>query len=184
MKKFIKILSLMALVLTLGLSLISCGSSGFYKNYHDAGADIDKDNCFEVIKVKKAKDMITNKESFVLFLGSYKIDSCVNGVTSIQNEVEYVGYEGTILFIDITSTLKSASDITDTAKTLGMKETSLAEVQTLICLIYKNGNLIVNSNDDSLSGDNSAKFVIGATFSFKAVVDFINETEEYQRNVD
>ncbi len=183
MKKFAKILSLIALAFVFSFSLVSCGSSSFYDHYKDAGADIEKDNCFEVIKVNEAKSMIANKESFIVFLGTYESSDCAEGVEQIQKEVDDIDYEGTILYIEITSIMESSSKQSETAKILGIKESSL-NTQTLICLMYKNGTLIVNSNDDTLSGDNSAKFIVGSRFSFKAVVDFIAETEEYQRNVD
>ena len=109
MRKITKFLSLFAFAFVMLISLASCGSSGFYKDYHDAGADIDKDHCFEVVSVSEAKTMITNKESFILFMGSYTFDSCVKTVGTIQSEVDNIDYEGSILYLDITKIVKSTS---------------------------------------------------------------------------
>lgn len=183
MKNFVKILSLVAFAFIFVFSLQSCKKTdSFYNEFKDAGADIDKDNCFDVIKVSDAKQMKENNESFVLLLGTSKSSSCVNQITQIQEEVDYLGYEGSILFINIKNILKKSDDIKSAAKSLGIKSDSIKE-GSLICVIYSNGAVVADSNDKDGHGEFIKKFIVDSedSFSYVALVDFIYESEVYSR---
>ena len=185
MKKFSKILSLFALAFVMLLTFASCGSSGFYKDYHDAGADIEKKNCFDVISVSDAKKMISNKESFIVFLGTYTKENCVNTVTAIQEEVDSIDYEGDILYIDLTSVIKSNSKITSARTSLGSSSTPISEktltgfTDTLV-FMYENGKLKMDSEDNKYD-DVKSQFLINSKISYRAIVDYIAESDVYSR---
>ena len=181
MRKITKFLSLFAFAFVMLISLASCGSSGFYKDYHDAGADIDKDHCFEVVSVSEAKTMITNKESFILFMGSYTFDSCVKTVGTIQSEVDNIDYEGSILYLDITKIVKSTSKMISTAKSLAIKEETLSKTTTTV-LMYKDGIIKMDSQDTDRYSDGIKSFSNGSeTIAYRAVVDYIAESDVYSR---
>ncbi|MCR5350321.1 MAG: hypothetical protein K6E20_04940 [Acholeplasmatales bacterium] len=185
MKKISKFLSLIALAFVMLLSFASCDSSGFYKDYHDAGADIEKENCFNVISVSDAKKMISNKESFIVFLGTYTKSKCVNTVEVIQEEAENIDYEGEVLYIELTSILKSNTKINDARTSLGTNSTPISEktfteFQNTIVLMYDEGKLKMDSQDYKYDAI-TKQFEVNDVISYRAVVDYISESEVYSR---
>ncbi len=88
-------------MLVMVLVMASCSEYSFYKDFHDAGADIEEKNIFEIITLEEAKTKKESGETFVLLYGSSTSSSCVSLVTSLQAQAEYLGNtEATIYFLN------------------------------------------------------------------------------------
>ncbi|MCM1131106.1 MAG: hypothetical protein NC310_03340 [Roseburia sp.] len=116
MKKFLKAISIMSILFVMVLAMTSCSGYSFYKDFHDAGAEIEKDNIFELITLEEAKAKKENGDTFVLLYGSSSNSNCVNIVSTLQAQAEYLGNtEATIYFLN-------SKDYTTTSKCREVKD--------------------------------------------------------------
>ena len=97
-------LSALAVLISFGFALVSCNSNSFYKEWKDAGAVIEEDNCFKLLSVDEVVSKRENEENFIVFLGASSIGSSKNQtavdlVSSIQAQADAVNYDGYVLSI-------------------------------------------------------------------------------------
>lgn len=105
MRKLLKALVALSFVFTLMLAATSCSSEyDFYEDWSEAGAEIEKDNIFEVITLDEAKAKIANKDTFVLLYASSSAPTAVRVVNTLQAQAEYLGAseDAVIYFVDAT----------------------------------------------------------------------------------
>ncbi len=101
MKKLMKAISFMTCMLVMVLAMTSCSGYSFYNDFHDAGAEIEKENIFEIISLEEAKTKKENGDTFVLLYGSSSNSNCVALVSSLQAQAEYLGKaDATIYFLN------------------------------------------------------------------------------------
>ena len=123
MKKFVKILSLIAIVFVMTISLASC-SYDFFGEYNNNGAELDTDvkYSFEVLEIDQVKTYRDNKKDFVLFIGTPSKETCVNQVKKICEEATNINYTGVFLYVDVTDALSSLSLHKEYVEKLGVLE--------------------------------------------------------------
>lgn len=111
-----KLLSAMSILFVMVLTMTSCSGYSFYNDFHNAGADIEKNHIFELITLDEAKQKKENGDTFVLLYGASSNETCVSLVTSLQVQAEYLGNaEATIYFLN-------AKDYTTTSKCREVKD--------------------------------------------------------------
>lgn len=139
------------LVAAVGLmSLASCSSTSFYKDWHNAGADIDEEVPFEYISFDKAKEMKDNKETFLVMFGSPSDSQDVKDVQGICYDAYVTNQKNKIYFVNCDDA-SSVSVREKYRKELGVKnvlspsyseENSSDEVLSgLVAVLYKNGSV-------------------------------------------
>lgn len=101
MKRFLKLTSLMSVLLFIVVVMTGCSKYNFYDDFKGAGADIEKENIFELITLDEIKAKKEAGETFVVLYGASSNSECVNVVTSLQAQAEYLGNEeATIYFFN------------------------------------------------------------------------------------
>lgn len=124
MKKFVKAISLVSIFCALFILMTSCSGYSFYDDFHKAGAKIEKDHIFEVITLDQAKEKKENGDTFVLLYGSSSNSTCVNLVSSLQEQSEYLGNpDATIYFVNSTD-YKTSSKRQEVRDAINMRDPS------------------------------------------------------------
>jgi hypothetical protein len=164
MKKRYFILPFLFLVALLTITLASCSSESFGDKWIKAAdsltlgpnKDYFDEDYYKVISLNKAKDMIDDKETFLVLLGNRNNnDAIYNVILRIPYDAQNVGYEGKFYFIDTTSLLEDnkSSEIT---KKLGIKAAETDYTDGIVMVCYNNGkkNIDTSAYDPEKSGDN------------------------------
>ena len=164
MKKRYFILPFLFLVALLTITLASCSSESFGDKWIKAAdsltlgpnKDYFDEDYYKVISLNKAKDMIDDKETFLVLLGNRNNnDAIYNVILRIPYDAKNVGYEGKFYFIDTTSLLEDnkSSEIT---KKLGIKAAETDYTDGIVMVCYNNGkkNIDTSAYDPEKSGDN------------------------------
>ena len=135
------------------MSLASCSSTSFYKDWHNAGADIDEEVPFEYISFDKAKAMKDNKETFLVMFGSPSDSQDVKDVQGLCYDAYVTNQKNKIYFVNCDDA-SSVSVREKYRKELGVKnvlspsyseENSSDEVLSgLVAVLYKNGIYAIN----------------------------------------
>lgn len=180
MKKFVKILSLIAIVFVMTISLASC-SYDFFGKYNENGAELDTDvdYSFEVLEVDQVKNYRDNKKSFVLFIGTPTDENCVNQVKKICEEATNINYKGVFLYLDTTDALSSISLHQEYSEKLGVKEIDDV-TYGLVAVCYNSGNVKwdtsnTNRYEKVLTKFTSSSNNVSSGISFRAITDYVKE---------
>ncbi|MBO5542076.1 MAG: hypothetical protein J5936_01450 [Acholeplasmatales bacterium] len=181
MKKFVKILSLIAIVFVMTLSLASC-SYNFFSEYNGQGAEISTDDIkysFEVLDADQVKTYKDDKKSFVLFIGTHTKETCVNQVKKICEEATNINYDGVFLYVDVTDALSSLSLHKEYVEKLGVKEID-DSTYGLVAACYDNGSVKWDTSNTSryekmLTKFTSASDNVSSGISFRAITDYVKE---------
>ncbi len=187
MKKRYFILPFLFLVALLTITLASCSSESFGDKWIKAAnslalgpnKDYFDEDYYKVISLNKAKDMIDDKETFLVLLGNRNNnDAIYNVILRIPYDAQNVGYEGKFYFIDTTSLLEDnkSSEIT---KKLGIKAAETDYTDGIVMVCYNNGkkNIDTSAYDPEKSGE-SYDFLTGNSgnkIDIHAVVTFAIE---------
>ena len=180
MKKFVKILSLIAIVFVMTISLASCSYDFFGEyNEHEAELKTDVDYSFEVLTVDQVKNYRDNKKSFVLFMGTPEREACVTQVQRICEEAINLNYKGIFLYVDITEALASLSLHKESVEKLGIKEIDDA-TYGLVAVCYREGNVYWDTSnttryDKMLTKFTSSSNNVETGISFRAITDYVIE---------
>ena len=105
MKRFLKALTTLSLTIMLLVVFTSCNANKFYKEWSKAGANIEKENVFEVIELEQVEAKIAAGDTFVLIYATSESSSAVSAVTSFQAQYDYLctnGEERVIYVLDST----------------------------------------------------------------------------------
>ena len=146
MKSFLRVITTFVVALVFGLALTSCSEYNFYEEFVNAGADIEKDHIFEVLTLSEVEAKIEADETFVLVYGTAESSSCVNIVSSLQAQYEYLqvedtledGKEVTIYFMDATDYIDSSKKRKEIREALNIKEPMDSTSDSPVIVIYKN----------------------------------------------
>jgi len=179
-KKFAKILSLIAIVFVMTISLASC-SYNFFKEYNNNGAELstDVDYSFEVLSIDQVKTYRDNKKSFVLFIGTPTREACVNQVKKICEQASNVNYKGVFLYVDVTDALSSLSLHKEAVEKIGVKEIDDL-TYGLVSVCFEEGNVKWDTSNTSryekmLTKFTSASNDVFSGISFRAITDYVIE---------
>lgn len=158
MKSLKKIVSAFVIALIFGLALTSCSGYNFYKEFSEAGADIEENNIFEVLTLEEAKAKIEANETFVLLYGTAQSSPCVNVVTSLQAQAEYLGAEDlTVYFMDATDYIESSKSRKEVREAIKMNDPMDQFSDSPVIIIYKNGKVDVDTS--ALESTKTKKFL-------------------------
>ena len=172
MKKRFFVLPFLFLVALFTFVLASCSSESFGDKWIKAANDLaigpnqdyfDEDY-YKTISVNKAKNMIDDKETFLVLLGNRgNNDAVFNVILRIPYDAQEVAYEGKFYFIDTTDLLKDnkSSEIT---KKLGIKAAETDYTDGIVMVCYNKGkkNIDTSAYDPEKSGD-TYDFLTGNT---------------------
>ena len=179
MKSLKKIISAFVIALVFGLALTSCSGYNFYKEFSEAGADIEKDHIFEVLTLEEVKTKIEADDTFVLVYGTAESVACVNVITSLQAQAEYLGAaEKTIYFMDATEYIEGGSGSRKEVKeAIKINDPLSSKTASPIIIIYKNGKVDVDTSavDSSktkkfLNESGSVQYASLASYIFREIL--------------
>lgn len=173
MKKYMKLLIATMGALVLFLSLASCSSSSFYRDFHSAGADIDTDCQFSYITLDEVKAKRENGDKFVLFIGSSTDSNCVSKIEQIEAEAKACKYTKGLYFLSTTDITSSSAKSLELIKALNVKN-----IQGMVAVEYKGNEVLFDTSkyDQSDDGDPCKKFAIyddDKSISFVAIADYV-----------
>jgi hypothetical protein len=150
MKKFVKSFALVMLALVGLVGLTSCGKYNFYKDWTEAGAELEKDaHIFEALTLEEAKAKIEGKETFVLVIGTSQSSTAVHSITTLQSQADYLGYEGKVYFVDSTDYIELRSTRDEVKSALGIKKLSNLSTSDLIVVTYSEGVVKLDTSDSN-----------------------------------
>ncbi len=187
MKKFVKILSLIAIVFVMTISLASCSYDVISDyNKHEAALETDVKYSFEVLTIDQVKSYRDSKKSFVLFVGTPTREACVSNVQKICEEAININYDGVFLYVDVTDALSSLSLHKETVEKLGVKEIDDA-TYGLVSVCYDEGNVKWDTSntktyEQMLKKFTSASDNVTTGISFRAITDYVKENY-YLKNI-
>lgn len=172
MSKISKIFAAIAVLVIGAVTLVSCGGYNFYKDWHDAGADISKDNVFEAISLEEAQDKIAKEETFVLITGTSESSTAVSNMSTLQLYADYFDFKGTLYFVDITSYMTKPSDRKTFREALGIRDISNAASGNLIVVCYTKGKVVLDTTN-KLTDTSLENFADGDSLNFNALASYI-----------
>ena len=167
MNKFKKIISALAVSIAL-LPLASCGSTSFYDEWKEAGAEIKEDNIFSVLSVDDVVNKRDAKETFVIFVGSSSKSGAVDAVSSIQAQADNLDYDGLVYFVNTKDILKSIPLKKEATTKLGIKEIDSSD---LVVVCYKEGSVFFDTS--SSDSDHYERFMINGSLSYNALATYV-----------
>lgn len=178
MKKWTKVLTILSFAFIAMLMVVGCSKDyDFYKDWHEAGAEIEKENIFEVISLDDAKKKKENNDVFVLVYASSMSDSVVNNmsvslISSLQAQAEYLGNtDATIYFLD-----SKEFDTKEKRKTvresLNMHD-ALTGGDPVLLVYGKLGLEVDTSSKNGSNGTKSKEFLVNGSYSYPSLASYI-----------
>ena len=156
MKKVFSLLAGLSAV-TLGiLSLASCSSSSFYKDWSNAGADIDESVPFEYISFDDVKSKLQAKDSFLVMYGTPSDSTDVSNVQGICYDAYVTNQEAKIYFVNCEDAVSSVSRRDEYTKELKVyncltpsylnQDDSQEGLNGLVAVLYENGTVTFDTS--------------------------------------
>lgn len=147
MKNLKKIFAALIVAIVGAISLASCSSYNFYKDWSNAGATIEKDNVFEVISLDDAKKKIDNDETFILVCATSSSSAAVTDMSVLQQQSDYLGFEGVLYFINAADHLTNKTSRDNIKNTLGIHDISVCATSHVVIVAYSKGDIVIDSSD-------------------------------------
>lgn len=161
-----KIFSALAVTIVFS-ALASCGSTSFYSEWSEAGADIKEDNVFSVLSVDDVVKKRDNKDSFIIFAGSSSKSGARSAVEEIQAQADNLDYDGLVYFVNTKDILSSISSKKEATTKLGVKEIDSSE---LVVVCYKEGAVFFDTS--SSDSDHYERFKVNGSLSYNALATY------------
>ena len=172
MKRFLKALTTLSLTIALLIVFASCGSNKFYKEWSEAGANIEKEHIFEVVELEDVKTKIANGDTFVLIYAASTNNSAVSAISSFQAQYDYLctnGEEIVVYVLDSTEYDKS-SERTEVKKALGVTK-ELPKNGAPLVVTYIKGVTDVESNwVDKIQTE---QFIVNGSLDYSSLCSYI-----------
>ena len=172
MKRFLKALTTLSLTIMLLVVFTSCNADKFYKEWSKAGANIEKENVFEVIELEQVEAKIAAGDTFVLIYATSENSSSVSLITSFQAQYDYLctnGEERVIYVLDSTEYDKSSEKAT-VKKALGVAKELPKDGSPLI-VTYIKGVTDVESNwTDKIQ---TKEFIVKGRLDYSSLCSYI-----------
>ena len=147
MKKLFKRVALAMFVVFGLLSLTSCGKYNFYKDWSEAGANIEEENIYEVLTIEEVQSKRENGDTFIVVVGTSQSYTAVSSITMLQTQADYLGFAGTVYFVDSTDYLEKQSVRTELIAALGIKEITKSTTADIIVVTYEKGIVNLDSSN-------------------------------------
>lgn len=170
MSKFIKSVSALAVIVIAALTLASC-KYNFYNDWSNAGAEIEKENVFEVLEVDSAKAKVDADDTFVLVFGTTKAVSAAATVTTLQATADALEFDGTLYYVDCTDYINKPADRKMLKETFGLNDSNQIS-SNLVIAIYDKGELLLDTSD-KLDDTKLKNFVDGESVNYAALATYI-----------
>ncbi len=168
MKSFKKIVAAL-FGFSLLVMLASCSGYNFYRDFKNAGAEIDTDHQFEVLTLGQVKTK-KGKDEFSLIIGNSNKSECANAVTKIYDELKNINFDGTVNYFSIKD--MTLTERHEAEEALG---TSVDSSDAIIFIAYKSDGSIKFNTSKSTDLD-AKKFRNGTSLAYRAIADYIAET--------
>ena len=179
MKRFLKgALSLMVALVGL-IGLTSCNDEyDFYEDFTEAGVDLDKDDMiYEAITLDQAKAKIEAEETFYLAIGTSQSKSTVSNIATLQIQADYLGFDGTVYFVDSTDYIAKKADRNKVREDLGIHNITESTTLSLIIVVYKEGKIVLDTsytiNNDHVDNDTLAPFYKPGYLDYEAIASYL-----------
>lgn len=149
MNKLLKKLALVMFAVIGLVNLASCGEYNFYKDWSEAGANIESENIFEVLTLEEAKNKIANEKenTFILVVGTSQSSVAASSIETLQAQAEYLDYEGTIYFVDSTDYIEKRKTRAELCEALKIAEITKSTSADLIVVAYVDGVAELDSSN-------------------------------------
>ena len=179
MKRFLKgaLSLLIALIGIIGLT--SCNDEyDFYEDFKEAGVELDKDNMiYEAITLDQAKAKIEADETFYLAIGTSKSKSTASNVAQLQIQADYLGFDGTIYFVDSTDYIEKKATRAELREALGIYNITESTTLSLIIVVYKEGNIVLDTsytiNNDYSNNDTLQPFLRDGMLDYESLASYL-----------
>ena len=172
MKRFLKALTTLSITIMLLVVFTSCNANKFYKEWSKAGANIEKENVFEVIELDAVEAKIAAGETFVLVYASSENSSSVTAISSFQAQYDYLcskGEERVVYVLDSTEYDKS-SERTQVKNALGVAK-ELPKDGSPLVVTYIKGVTDVESNwTDKIQ---TKEFIVNGKLDYSSLCSYI-----------
>ena len=179
MKRILKgALSLMVALIGL-IGLTSCNDEyDFYEDFTEAGVSLDKDTMiYEAITLDEAKAKIDADETFFLAIGTSQSKSTASNIAQLQIQADYLGFDGTIYFVDSTNYIEKKADRTAVREALGIHNITESTTSSLIIVVYKAGNIELDTsytiNNDYVDYDPLNPFLRSGVLDYEAIASYL-----------
>ncbi len=171
MKKLFKRFAIFAIMILGALQLSGCYD--FYDDFHKAGAQIEKDNCFTSVDLAQAKAKIDNKETFVLVLATSADSTSVSRISLLQEQSDYYEFDGKLFVLSIKDYCDTAAGRKDLRDNLGVKgfSNNLGGTDAVI-VCYTKGEITIDTSA-KLSSDSLKPFVSGSSINYYSLAAYI-----------
>lgn len=173
MKRFIKV-AILFIALSLCISLTGCNESyNFYEDWSEAGCDIEEDNIFTAISLEEAQTKIENDETFVLVTGTSQSSSARSTIATLQQQAEYLDFEGTIYFVDATDYIDTAAKRSELKKALDLKGNYSSTSQQLVVVCYEEGRKKLDTTYSTDDYEPSQYYLADGSFNAERIAYYI-----------
>lgn len=171
MKNIKKIFAALVVVFIGVISLASCSSYNFYKDWSKAGATVEKENVFEVISLDEAKAKIDNDETFVVVCGTSASSVGVTDISIYQQQADYLGFDGVIYFINAADHLVNKESRNNIKSTLGIHDINVCATSNVVTVVYNKGDVLIDSSN--IESANMKNYRNGNSINTLALVSYI-----------
>lgn len=172
MKQITKIIGAFIVASVMLITMASCSGYSFYDDWSSAGADIEKDNVFITVTLEEVKAKIENDDTFALIYATSKSSSCVNVITSLQTQAEYLGCEDkNIYFLDATNYISSSTSRSEVRSATNMHEAMSSTTGEPVIITYNKG--VVGVDTSNKNRTMTKRFLDGTTVQYASLASYI-----------
>lgn len=169
MKRFLKAISMLSITLML-VVLTGCNQDKFYKEWSNAGAEIEEENIFEYIELDEVATKISNGDTFVVVCASSKNSQSITVINTLQSQHDYLCPEKDVTIYVVDSTDFDKSSRKTAKEKLGLSKAVTSDGSPII-MTYEKGIIGVETN--WLDKIQTQEFVVNGTFQSSALASYI-----------
>lgn len=172
MKKWTKVIAVLSMLLVFTCLLGSCSSNyDFYKDWHDAGADIEEDNIFKTVTLEEAQKLKEDKETFALVYASSVAVSSVSLITSLQAQAEYLGHEDATIYYLNSTDYTTVSKCKEVNAAINMNDAGSFKDGTPVVMTFKKGIVDVDTSNPNLP--KTKEFIKNSVVQYSSLASYI-----------
>ena len=149
--------------------LASCSGYNFYRDFKNAGANIDTDHQFVVLSIDEVSAK-KGSEEFSIVIGNSNKSDCVTAIEKMYDEFKTINFEGTVNYVSVKG--MTFTERQDATKALG---TDIDSGDGIIFVEYKKDGSIKFNTSKSTDLD-AKKFRVDGSLAYRAIADYIAET--------
>ncbi|MDE7161978.1 MAG: hypothetical protein K2N65_04380, partial [Anaeroplasmataceae bacterium] len=155
------------------LFMASCSGYSFYDDFHKAGADIEKDHIFEVITLEEAKQKKENGDTFVLLYGTSSNTGCVQLVTKLQAQAEYLGNTDAVIYYLNSAEYTSSTKRTEVREAINMHDPSKDGAPVVMIFTKAPSASRVDVDTSFTESSQTKKFMESGSIQYSSLASYI-----------